>query len=266
MHPVGHVAAASASRVRTSSAARYKSPWISRQLLRVRRSDRPTADASMWASVRAADHGRGTRVRHADPRCDRTDVASVMDAIVAAVSSGELRPGCHPLHKARKMNRGRPPLCLSACFPSTPRPCTMHPRPDPDALLDRLKRDEQAASARQAEDLLRRVGRRRQDLRDARRPRGARATRAATSWWASSRPTAAGRPRRCSRASRCCRARSRTAAHARGVRPRRGARAPPAADPRRRARAHQRAGLAPPEALAGRRGAARQPASTSTPR
>ena len=45
---------------------------------------------------------------------------------------------------------------------------------------------------------------------------------------------------------------------ARGVRPRRRARAQAAAHPRRRARPHQRAGLAPPQALAGRRGAARR--------
>ena len=40
-------------------------------------------------------------------------------------------------------------------------------RPDPDALLARVKEEEARAGARQAEDLLRRGRRRRQDLRDA---------------------------------------------------------------------------------------------------
>ena len=132
-------------------------------------------------------------------------------------------------------------------------------RPDPDQLLAEVKAQEAPRRARPPADLLRRLGRRRQDLRDAARQRARCATKARTSSSASSRRTAARRPRRCSqglevlpprddRRTRAARSREfdLDAALARQ----------PGADPGRRARAHQRAGLAPSEALAGHRRAA----------
>ncbi len=133
-------------------------------------------------------------------------------------------------------------------------------RPDPDALLARSKRGGGGGRARQAPDLLRGLGGRGQDLRDARR-RAARARRGhrdvvvgvvETHGRAETLALIEGLevlPRReIERQGRKLTEFDIDAALARQ----------PAPDPRRRARAHQRAGLAPPEALAGRRGAARR--------
>ena len=131
-------------------------------------------------------------------------------------------------------------------------------RPDPDQLLAQVKAQRGVRAARPAAHLLRRIGGRRQDLRDA--DRGARAART--------------KARTSSSASLETHGRKETEALLQGleilprakiayqdrtlrrIRSRCGARAPPGADPRRRARAHQRAGLAPSEALAGHRRAA----------
>ncbi len=98
--------------------------------------------------------------------------------------------------------------------------------------------------ARQAAHLLRRLGRRRQDLRDAGGRAQAAARQAATCWSASSRPTAAPRPRRCSTAWTCCRAKRidvpRQDAAPSSTSTRALARAP-GADPGRRAGAFERA-------------------------
>ena len=89
------------------------------------------------------------------------------------------------------------------------------------------RQEEAQAQARQAEDLLRRLGRRRQDLRDA--GRGARRAGRRASTWSSawSRPTAAPRPRRMvARPASGCRCKDVRLPRPRaaGVRPRRGAR------------------------------------------
>ena len=140
-------------------------------------------------------------------------------------------------------------------------------RPDPDALLARVQEEEARASARQAEDLLRRRGR-----ASARRTRcwRRRASSAPTGWTcvvgvvethgrAETEALLEGLeilppPRASSTAA----PRSTSSTSTR----RWPAPAPP---PGRRAGPHQRAGLAPRQALAGRRGAARRRASTSTP-
>ena len=130
------------------------------------------------------------------------------------------------------------------------------PRPDPDALLARVQGGGGAAAPRQAEGLLRRRGRRRQDLRDARgRARAAKADGRRRRRRLRRDP----RPRRDrgapATASRSCR---RARVEYRGVTLREfdldaALARRPALVARRRARAHQRAGLAPRQALAGRR-------------
>ena len=78
---------------------------------------------------------------------------------------------------------------------------------DPGPAASTQARAQRRARARRGApaDLLRRLGRRRQDLRDARGGAHARATRARTSSSATSSRTAASRPSGCSRVSSACR-------------------------------------------------------------
>ena len=133
-------------------------------------------------------------------------------------------------------------------------------RPDPDALLAKVQREE--AKARRGRlkvffGAAAGVGKTYAMLSRALRKS---APRGSTSSSASSRPMAAPTPRRC-----FARPRGPAAAHRRvprheltRIRSRRGARSAARAHHRRRARAHQRAGLAPSQALERRRGAARR--------
>ena len=132
-------------------------------------------------------------------------------------------------------------------------------RPDPDKLLAQVQREE-AGENRAAEDLLRRLRRRRQDLRHAVGSARGRRRKAWTWWSAWSRRTRAPRPPRCWRAWRSCPAR---AVEYRGVTLKEFdldaalARRPTLLLVDELAHTNA-AGLAPRQALAGRDGAARR--------
>ena len=130
-------------------------------------------------------------------------------------------------------------------------------RPDPDNLLRQLQRGGAPLDARQAQDLLRLRGRRRQDLRHARGGAADRRRPASTSSSATSRPTSGRRPTRCSRASRSCPlSRSSTGASRCA-----NSTSTPRSPATRRSSSSTSwptptPGSSPPQALAGRRGAA----------
>ena len=158
-------------------------------------------------------------------------------------------PGARPVNGSVSRSDRRPtPIGRARCRDRRP---ARRPR--------RCSRQAGARDARPAQGLPRRRPGRRQDLRDAARPRRRAGATASTSWSAWSRPTAARRPqalldglevlprRRIDYRGRALEEMDLDALLARR----------PAARAGRRARAHQRARLPPPQALPGRRGAAR---------